>query len=927
MKWAASNLLRHGISIRLRLLGMMMAVVSIAALGGYAVFAYWQIGAQQERSLAISRSLSDVLSQDFARMVFLDDPVVAADVTARLAAFPLVRQAILYDTEAEALYEYRLDDSLAVAPDPNIKIEARVDKEGMHLRQQVVYAGQTVGSLYIQMESESFEALLRRDYLTLMQIGALSLFLSLILAVRFEARFNAPILRLVDFLEHADTDADVALSRRVNLEGSNEFARLYRAVNAMLDRIQETQAGLRQAASVFEYANEGIVITSPDGVILDVNAAFTRITQYAREDVLGKNPRVLQSGRHDPGFFAAMWQSLRTKGQWSGEVWNRRKNGDIYPELLTISAIKGEDGEVHGYVALFYDISQIKEQQRQLEHLAHFDALTGLPNRTLLADRLQQAMRHAERRRNQVAVVYLDIDGFKAINDVHGHAVGDKLLMALARRLQSALRDVDTLARLGGDEFLIVLPDQADSAAAIPIIERLLDAASVPVPVDGLLLRASASIGVSFYPQNEVVDADQLLRQADQAMYCAKQAGKNRFHLFDVEQDRMLRGRHESIEQIRAALENGEFVLFYQPKINLRSGVVIGFEALIRWQHPERGLIAPGDFLPLIEEHDLIVSIGDWTIENALAQLDIWHGSGLSLPVSVNIAARQLQAPEFLGKLKVALSLHPAVSHMLELEVLENSALEDIAYVAQLIADCRELGVGFALDDFGAGYSSLTYLKRLPAQTLKIDQSFVRDMLEAPDDLTILIGIVALAEYFGRTAIAEGVETPAHCEMLLRLGCELAQGYAIARPMPATAVLPWMASWRPDGLGRKFTQVSRDHVTVLQAMVELGAWVAALGRYVRDEASIVPPLDHLQCHFSAWLAHPGVIGGAERSRLGRIPLLHEEMHCLAGEILDLRRAGCVTEAMDRFREIEACRNALVDELHCLLDTVSPSVQS
>lgn len=917
--------MQHGISIRLRLLGMMMAVVSVAALGGYAVFAYWQIGAQQERLLAISRSLSDVLSQDFARMVFLDEPAVAADVTARLTAFPLVRRAVLYDTAAEALYEYRLDDSLAALPDAENLVEAKVDQEGMHLRQPVVYAGQTVGSLYIQMESESLETLLRRDYLTLLQIGALSLFLSLILAVRFESRFNAPILRLVDFLEHADTDADTALTRRVNLEGSNEFARLYRAVNAMLDRIQETQAGLRQAASVFEYANEGIVITSPEGRILDVNAAFTRITQYAREEVLGRNPRILQSGRHDPAFFAAMWESLRAKGQWSGEVWNRRKSGDIYPELLTISAIKGKDGKADGYVALFYDISQIKEQQRQLEHLAHFDALTGLPNRTLLADRLQQAMRQAERRRNQVAVIYLDVDGFKAINDVHGHAVGDKLLVALARRLQTGLREVDTLARLGGDEFLIVLPDQADSTAAIPIIERLLESTSMPVPVDGLLLRTSASIGVSFYPQTDVVDADQLLRQADQAMYCAKQAGKNRFHLFDVEQDRLLRGRHESIEQIRAALENGEFVLFYQPKINLRSGVVIGFEALIRWQHPERGLIAPGSFLPLIEEHDLIVSIGDWTIENALAQLEVWQGSGLALPVSVNIAARQLQAPEFLGKLKAALSLRPSVSHMLELEVLENSALEDMAYVAQLIADCRELGVGFALDDFGAGYSSLTYLKRLPAQTLKIDQSFVRDMLEAPDDLTILIGIVALAEYFGRTAIAEGVETPAHCEMLLRLGCELAQGYAIARPMPADAVLSWLASWRPDGLGRKFSQVSRDHVPVLQAMVELGAWVAALGRYVRDETTIVPALDHLQCHFSAWLTHPGEIVSAEQSRLGPIPFLHQEIHCLAGDVVDLRRSGCDTEAIDCFRKIETSRDALIDELHRLLDGAGPSL--
>lgn len=921
MIWSAPGRLREGISIRLRLLAMMMGVVSVAALGGYAVFAYWQIGAQQERLLAISRSLSEVLSQDFARMVFLDDPAVAADVTARLAAFPAVRRAILYDIAAEPLYEYRQDDAAAEVPAADTLVDARVDSDGMHLRQQVAYAGQVVGSLYILMESESLEALLRRDYVTLIQIGALSLLLSLLLAMRFEARFNAPILRLVNFLEHADTSNNVDLARRVNLEGSNEYARLYRAVNAMLGRIQETQAGLRQAASVFEYANEGIVITSPEGIILDVNSAFTRITHYARDEVLGKTPSILQSGRHGPEFFDAMWGALKSSGHWSGEIWNRRRNGEVYPELLTISAIKNPEGETHGYVALFYDISQIKEQQCQLEHLAHYDALTGLPNRTLLADRLKQAMLQADRRQNQVAVIYLDVDGFKGINDAHGHAIGDKLLIALARRLLSALRETDTLARLGGDEFLAVLPDQVDSGAAIPIIERLLQAAAEPIPIDGLLLRTSASIGVSFYPQSDAVDADQLLRQADQAMYCAKQSGKNRFHLFDAIQDQMLRGRHEGIEQIRAALENREFVLFYQPKVNLRSGVVVGFEALIRWRHPERGIIPPGSFLPLIEDHDLIVAIGDWTIENALAQMDVWFESGLTLPVSVNIAGRQLQAPEFLDKLKAALSLHPAVACKLELEVLENSALDDMEYVAQIITACSELGVGFALDDFGAGYSSLTYLKRLPAQTLKIDQSFVRDMLETPDDLTILSGIVALAEYFGRTAIAEGVETPAHAEMLLRLGCELAQGYAIARPMPAAAVAPWLADWHPEGLGRKFAPVGRDHLPILQAMVELGAWVAELGRYLRADAE-VPSLDRLRCRIEAWLEQPGVIQAMEHDALGQIPLLHDEIHYFARDILDHLDAGRTAKALSSLHEVETCRDALIDELHRVLDEMT-----
>lgn len=614
-----------------------------------------------------------------------------------------------------------------------------------------------------------------------------------------------------------------------------------------------------------------------------------------------------------------MWRALESNGHWSGEIWNRRKNGEVYPELLTISVIKNEDGEAEGYVALFYDISQIKEQQQQLEHLAHFDALTGLPNRTLLADRLQQAMRHAERRHTHVAVIYLDIDGFKAINDAYGHAIGDKLLVAQAGRLNQGLREGDTLARLGGDEFVVVLPDLADCDIAVPIIQRLLLAAAESLPIEGLLLRASASIGVSFYPQAEGVDADQLLRQADQAMYCAKQSGKNRFHLFDAEQDRLLRGRHEGIGHIRAALENGELALFYQPKVNLRSGAVIGFEALIRWQHPERGLIPPAQFLPLIEGHDLIVALGDWTIENALLQMEIWHKHGHVLPVSVNVAGRQLQTPEFLDKLKAALSLHPAVATQLELEVLENSALDDMAYVAQIIASCKMLGVGFALDDFGAGYSSLTYLRCLPAQTLKIDQSFVREMLEATDDLVILEGIVVLAESFGRHVIAEGVETPAHGEMLLRLGCEFAQGYAIARPMPAAAVLPWLESWNPSDLCRKFARVDRSQMPVLQGMVEIGAWVASLRRHLHDATADAPPLDHMSCHFSTWLTSSGNAHLANSEAAGRIQDLHEALHRRAAELLEFGRAGRSVEALARFHEIETCREALIDALQGLLE--------
>lgn len=563
-----------------------------------------------------------------------------------------------------------------------------------------------------------------------------------------------------------------------------------------IDERKQAEEALRLSANVFTHTREGITITDKDGKILDVNAAFTSITGYSREDVLGKNPRILNSGKQDKAFYEAMWHDLLTQGLWSGEIWNRRKDQTLVAEMLTISAVRNEHGEVQNYIALFTDITPLKEQQARLEHIAHYDALTSLPNRLLLADRLGQAMRQVVRREACLAVVYLDLDGFKAVNDTHNHQVGDRLLVALARRMHHALRDGDTLARIGGDEFVAVLVDLHNAESSTPVLERLLQAAAEPVYLDDLVLQVSASIGVSIYPQNDEVDADQLVRQADQAMYQAKQSGKNRYHLFDTEHDRSVRGRHESLERIRDALNLHEFVLYYQPKVNMQTGQILGAEALIRWQHPTRGLLPPAMFLPIIENHSLTIRLGEWVLDTALAQIEAWRAEGLSIPVSVNVGALQLQHPDFFTNLKRSLSRHPKVqAGDLELEILETSALEDFVQVAKVMEACQQMGVTFAVDDFGTGYSSLTYLKQLPAAVLKIDQSFVRDMLDDREDLAILKAVLGLAEAFNRRVVAEGVETPEHGELLLRLGCTWGQGYAIARPMPATDIPHWLENW------------------------------------------------------------------------------------------------------------------------------------
>jgi diguanylate cyclase (GGDEF)-like protein/PAS domain S-box-containing protein len=442
------------------------------------------------------------------------------------------------------------------------------------------------------------------------------------------------------------------------------------------------------------------------------------------------------------------------------------------------------------------DITAQKDHQRQLEYIAHYDALTGLPNRLLLALHLKQAIAQSQRRNQSLAVVYLDLDGFKAVNDRYGHASGDELLVALAQRMKLALREGDTLARIGGDEFIALLIDLEQPQDCEPVLERLLQAASAQVDLGGMSLKVSTSIGVTLYP-GDGADADQLIRHADQAMYLAKQAGKNRYQLFDVERDAQVQQLHAGIEGIRLALARGEFVLYYQPKVNMRSGAVVGAEALIRWQHPEQGLLPPGLFLPITEGHDISVALGEWVIEAALRQLETWQQQALARPVSVNIAAYHLQTPRFVERLAALLAAYPAVAPaLLELEVLETSALGDLVGVGRILQDCRALGVGVALDDFGTGYSSLAYLKRLPAGVLKIDQSFVRDMLEDSDDLAIVEGIVRLAQVFRREVVAEGVETAAHGQVLLQLGCNLAQGYGIARPMPAAAWAAWLCDWQ-----------------------------------------------------------------------------------------------------------------------------------
>lgn len=690
---------------------------------------------------------------------------------------------------------------------------------------------------------------------------------------------------------------------------------MHLAVTRDISERKKAEEKLHLAASVFTHAREGIVITDANGTILDINDAFSRITGYSRDEIIGQNPRILSSKRQEKKFYATMWRDLLEKGHWYGEIWNRRKNGEIYAEMLTISSIVDSQGNIQHYVALFSDITMLKEHEHHLERIANYDALTALPNRSLLADRMKNAISQALRRKQPLAVIYLDLDGFKNINDSYGHDVGDQLLIALSARMGHILRQGDTLARLGGDEFVAVLIDLESTAASIPLINRLLKAAAEPVSIGNCLLNISASLGITFYPQSEEVDADQLLRQADNAMYQAKLAGKNRYHIFDLEQDRNIRGHHESVERIRQALKNEEFVLYYQPKVNMRTGSVIGAEALIRWKHPTDGLLSPAVFLPIIENHPLAIDIGEWVIITALNQLELWHSQGLNIPVSVNIGARQLQQEDFVRRLRGFLLEYPTISpSYLELEVLETSALEDINRVSRVMEECRKLGVNFALDDFGTGYSSLTYLKRLPISLLKIDQSFVRNMLDDPDDLAILEGVIELANAFRREVIAEGVETVEHGEMLLQLGCELAQGYGIARPMPSHELSAWANVWHPDPAWVTAPAAHLSDLPLLYAGVEHRAWISATEMFLRGEREAPSAQDHHQCRFGTWLDTDGETNYGDQPAFHTIKPIHRQIHKVAGQLLELHANGEHAEALAQVGELHTLRDSLLEQL-------------
>ncbi len=556
----------------------------------------------------------------------------------------------------------------------------------------------------------------------------------------------------------------------------------------ILTRLKQSEEGLRIAATAFE-SQDGMAVTDTNGVILRVNRAFTEITGHTEDEAVGQTHDLLKSGRHDGAFYSAMWESIKHTGAWEGEIWSKRKNGEIYPGRLSITAVKGNTDEVSHYVGTLHDITARKAAEAEIRTLGFYDSLTGLPNRRLLLDRVKQALASSVRSGRESALLFIDLDDFKTINDSLGHATGDMLLQQVAQRLTSCVREGDTVARLGGDEFVVMLEDLSkqplEAAKQTEAIgTKILAVLNEPYRLGTHEYRGTPSIGATLF-NDQHSGLEELLKQADIAMYQAKKAGRNTLRFFDPQMQTSVNARAALEKELRNAISNNEFQLHYQIQVD-SSGRSLGAEALIRWLHPAQGLLNPSQFIPLAEETGLILLIGQWVLDAACSQLKAWQQDPLTrnLVLAINVSAKQFRQPTFVNQVKTALQRHGINSNCLKLELTESLLLENVEDTIATMNALNEIGIRFSLDDFGTGYSSLQYLKLLPLNQLKIDQSFVRDLASDNSDQAIVRTIIAMANSLNLGIIAEGVETEAQQQVLIDKGCTHYQGYLFSRPLP-----------------------------------------------------------------------------------------------------------------------------------------------
>jgi diguanylate cyclase (GGDEF)-like protein/PAS domain S-box-containing protein len=642
-----------------------------------------------------------------------------------------------------------------------------------------------LGRVSVAMSKAAMDRLTTDIFVTNLTTS-LSFALLFLLLIRFLSHNMArPLDALSDSMERAQMGESQV---RAKPGGPKDIAAMAYAFNNMMSVQEEREAALRIAAIAFE-TDEGMMVTDENGIIIRVNQAFTRLTGYSAEEALGGKPSMLKSDRQDEEFYRRMWESLHRDSGWQGEIWNRRKNGEIYPEWLNITAVIGKDGKVTNYVGTFIDFTERKQAENEIHHLAYYDTLCQLPNRRLLLDRLRQAVATGARNQSGGALLFIDLDNFKTLNDTKGHGIGDLLLIEAAKRLQACLREGDTVARFGGDEFVLVLEGLSNESAqaavqARGVGEKVLETLNRPYILDGNEFHSSSSMGITLFI-NYRQELDELLKQADTAMYEAKKSGRNTLRFFDPAMQEELEVRAQLETGLREALRKQQFRLYYQMQVD-HSGRILGAEVLLRWIHPERGLISPLQFIPLAEETGLIIPIGTWVLENACLQLKAWEAdpSTRELQLAVNVSGRQFRQPDFVAQVSEILGRTAINPMRLKLELTESIVLDNVDDTIAKMYALRQVGVSFSMDDFGTGYSSLAYLTQLPLNQLKIDQSFVQHIGSKASDATIIQTIIGMARNLGMEVIAEGVETQEQRDFLEANGCTLYQGYLFGKPIP-----------------------------------------------------------------------------------------------------------------------------------------------
>jgi diguanylate cyclase (GGDEF)-like protein/PAS domain S-box-containing protein len=672
---------------------------------------------------------------------------------------------------------------------------------------------------------------------------------------------------------------------------------------------------------IFKRSQEGIIVTDEKVKMIACNDAFCRITGYSRSELLGNNPSMLSSGKHDTDFYGRMWQTIREQGWWQGEVWNRNKHGEFYAELLTVNRLKLSDDQPPIYIGMMSDITKMKEHHATLEKLAHYDSLTKLPNRNLLEDRFDRAVAKSDRMQEMLAVCFLDLDDFKPVNDTYGHYVGDLLLIELTHRIEKTIREQDTASRYGGDEFVLLLGELHNRQDCENLLHKILNVLSQPYEIEGNIINIGVSIGYTLYPFDRG-SLESLIDHADQTLYRVKNSGKNSISMYGDANLVNQNSRHSFNQpEVLTAIHEGQLRLHFQPKLNIANGELIGFEALVRWQHPEKGLLMPLEFLPSINESEVEISLGLWVIHEALTELQRWHEHGMKVTVSVNLSAYQLARGNFVEALRKICYDFPELDlSYFQIEILESHALDELSTIKNVIHACKEqLNITTALDDFGTGYSSLSHIRTLPISSVKIDQSFVRNMLNDPNDFKIVESVISLATSFDIDVIAEGVESLKHGQILLCMGCKMVQGYAISRPISAEEVLTWSCDFvAPALLLEEYRSISCLRVSQLRLFahfldVELEHAKRRilpsdpLRRAVRPDTIFS---ENSHCRF--WLKKAFHVHFIEHTFLHYLDQEYSRLSYLISNCLTLLKCGDEKDAADDFQIAETQYRKLLD---------------